>query len=183
LAPKIEMIGRRFDRLLVLGEAESSRAPCGKVRRNYIVRCDCGIEKSTDGSALRIGRTRSCGCHHLEQLSSGKLGWKHGDSPLAKPPAPEYEAWHSMIQRCGNPKAGNYKRYGGRGIKVCERWKTSYIDFLADVGRKPTSHHSLDRYPDNDGDYRPGNVRWATGKEQQANRRISKKLAPSAQSA
>lgn len=172
MASKIEMIGRRFGRLLVTGEAESQRAPCGKVRRNYTVRCDCGVEKSTDGSALRKGRTKSCGCLHFEQLPS--LGWKHGDAPSGGK-VPEYTTWNCMNQRCGNPKAGNYERYGGRGIRVCERWKSSYADFLADVGRRPSPRHSLDRYPDNDGNYEPGNVRWATGKEQQANRRNSRK--------
>lgn len=180
MASKIEMTGRRFGRLLVIGESDSQRAPCGKVRRNYVVRCDCGVEKSTDGSALRKGRTKSCGCLHLEQLPS--LGWKHGDAPVGGK-VTEYVAWHSMIQRCGNPKAGNFERYGGRGIKVCNRWKASYVDFLADVGRKPSARHSLDRHPDNDGNYEPGNVRWATGKEQQANRRNSKKPQPDLSSA
>lgn len=182
MAPKIEMIGRRFDRLLVLAEAESSRAPCGKVRRNYVVRCDCGIEKNTDGHALRIGRTRSCGCHHEEQLRSKKLGWKHGEAPSGKQSA-EYKAWAGMARRCENPKAANYPRYGGRGIKVCPEWRHDFPAFLAHVGRRPSPQYSIDRYPNNDGNYEPDNVRWATGKEQQANRRISKKPALSVRSA
>jgi hypothetical protein len=169
MASKIEMIGLRFGRLLVIGETESARAPCGKIRRYYKVRCNCGVEKSTDGSGLRKGRTKSCGCFHKEQLADG-LGWKHGDAPAFKQAA-EYRTRHDMIQRCENPKAGNYERYGGRGIRVCKRWRDSYPDFLADMGRKPTPQHSIDRYPDNDGDYEPGNCRWATTGEQGANKR------------
>jgi hypothetical protein len=74
-----------------------------------------------------------------------------------------------MIQRCSNPKATRYERYGGRGIKVCDRWVESFDAFLADVGPRPSAWHSIDRYPDNDGNYEPGNVRWATAAEQQQN--------------
>ena len=83
----------------------------------------------------------------------------------------EYEAWHSMIQRCTNPKNPGWKNYGGRGIKVCSRW-LDFVNFLADVGRKPSPKHSLDRFPNNDGNYEPGNVRWATKSQQQSNQRL-----------
>jgi hypothetical protein len=76
-----------------------------------------------------------------------------------------------MIQRCEQPTHIGYKDYGGRGITVCKRWRESYAAFLADMGRKPSLKHSIDRYPDNDGDYEPGNCRWATAKEQSANQR------------
>lgn len=78
-----------------------------------------------------------------------------------------YIAWHGMISRCENPKNAGYKNYGGREIKVCERWH-DFENFLADVGERPDDK-SLDRWPDNDGDYEPGNWRWATRKEQRAN--------------
>jgi hypothetical protein len=76
-----------------------------------------------------------------------------------------------MNARCYYPKASEYARYGGRGITVCDRWRESYEAFLADVGRKPSRAHSIDRFPDVDGNYEPGNVRWATAKEQADNRR------------
>ena len=82
---------------------------------------------------------------------------------------PEHRAWVSMKQRCTNQNKREWPHYGGRGIKVCERWMQSFIAFLSDVGHKPSSKHSLDRI-DVNGDYAPGNVRWATQKEQCANR-------------
>jgi hypothetical protein len=84
-------------------------------------------------------------------------------------PPSEYVAWSGMKQRCFNPKAYGFIYYGARGISVCERWRNNFEAFLADMGLKPSPEHSLDRI-DNDGDYEPGNCRWATPKEQQANR-------------
>jgi len=82
----------------------------------------------------------------------------------------EYWSWCSMIQRCTNPRARSYKDYGGRGIRICPRWRKSFVLFLADMGPRPKGA-TLDRFPDNDGDYRPGNCRWATPKQQRQNSR------------
>ena len=84
---------------------------------------------------------------------------------------PRYGCWDSMKQRCYNPKSPMYKNYGGRGIKVCDRWLHSYQSYIEDIGLPPTPKHSLDRI-DNDGDYTPENVRWATQTEQNYNQRI-----------
>lgn len=84
----------------------------------------------------------------------------------------EYAAWNHMNQRCNNPKHHAYKNYGGRGIKVCERWSL-FENFIEDVGFAPFPGHSLDRYPNNDGHYEPGNIRWATISQQQMNKRIN----------
>lgn len=89
------------------------------------------------------------------------------------------DAWHSwqgMIQRCENTNHHSYHQYGGRGIKVCERWRKSFDAFLTDMGPRPSQKHSIDRYPNQDGDYEPGNCRWATMKEQQNNRRNNRLL-------
>lgn len=83
--------------------------------------------------------------------------------------APEYRVWAGMHQRCGNPKNVRYSRYGGRGISVCEQW-SDFACFLEDMGKRPSKDHSLDRYPDNDGNYEPGNCRWATRSQQQQNK-------------
>lgn len=90
--------------------------------------------------------------------------------------SPEYLAWYAMKQRCYNPNKDKFAYYGGRGIQVCDRWRWSFSAFLADMGRKPTLAHSLDRI-DNDGNYTPTNCRWATRQEQRANRRDIKARA------
>lgn len=83
--------------------------------------------------------------------------------------APEWRCWYNMIHRCTNPNSDLWKWYGGRGIEICTRWLTSYENFIADMGPRPSPHHSIDRI-NNDGNYEPKNCRWATRAEQQANK-------------
>jgi hypothetical protein len=111
---------------------------------------------------LKRGWTQSCGCL---QKDRAKDNAKHG-----KTGSPEYHAWSAMIQRCTNPKTKQYKDYGGRGIRVCQKWKCSFESFYADMGPRPSKAHSIDR-KDNDGNYEPGNCRWATEREQKMNTR------------
>lgn len=149
-------VGERYGRWTVLDVALGED---GKGR--YVVRCDCGTERSVSGYTIRSGRSRSCGC--LQRELAAERGRTHGLTG-----SPEYVSWSSMKARCLNPKNDNYSRYGGRGITVCNEWRDSFEAFLAAVGPKPSPHHTLDRI-DVDGNYEPGNVRWATPAEQRAN--------------
>lgn len=164
--------GTRFGRLVIVSEAEPEpRTPHRGHHRRFNLRCDCGGAKTTRLNDLRSGVVNSCGCLVRENNAElGRASATHGDAARAKR-APEYRSWHSMIQRCENPNSQGYKYWGGRGISVCERWRNSYATFLADVGRRPSPQHSIDRYPNGDGNYEPGNVRWADKSEQAYNRR------------
>lgn len=93
-----------------------------------------------------------------------KFSTKHGHY-VGDKPSPTYSSWHAMMQRCTKPNSISWKRYGGRGIKVCKRWRDSFENFLADMGERPAGK-TLDRFPNNDGNYEPGNCRWGTAHEQ-----------------
>jgi hypothetical protein len=161
------LTGKRFGRLLV-----KKQAPTGK-RNNlrWHCLCDCGRIVISHGGDLRRGKAKSCGCLSAELTVSRNL--KHGHTSKAWK-TPEYHAWQRMFERCYNKHASGYERYGGRGIKVCKRWRDSYEAFYTDVGPRPSPKHSIDRFPNNDGDYEPGNVRWAAVKEQARNTRTNR---------
>lgn len=125
----------------------------------WLCRCSCGVEKPVGIGALRRGdstKCRSCGTS------------RHGAASRFGVRSREYQSWLAMNARCNTPSHEAYARYGGRGITVCERWK-SFENFLADMGPRPAKK-SLDRYPNKDGNYEPGNCRWATAKEQGRNK-------------
>jgi hypothetical protein len=143
--------GQRFGRWTFVAKASGGL---------WRLQCDCGTTKDVDGRSVRRGYSRSCGCLYAETRRSSSLS--HGMSR-----SPEYAAWHHMIERCTQPNHKSWAAYGGRGINVCDRWR-SFESFLADMGKRPSPQHSIDRI-DNDGGYEPGNCRWATTAEQQRN--------------
>lgn len=131
--------GIRFGRLVAVSCASSNSNGCAQ----WLCKCDCGKYKTTIASRLKLGTTKSCGCYQLEVSRS--IRTTHGESLRTDSCTSEYVAWHSMRQRCRDKNHKFYRHYGGRGIAVCDRWISSYENFLADMGRKPTPNHSLDR--------------------------------------
>lgn len=139
-------------------------------RRQFLCGCTCGLMTIAPLYKLRSGATKSCGC-----LRRSGLHTTHGFVRGGKIPS-EYRIWQAIKNRCLNPNSNRYSDYGGRGITVFPSWIASFSDFLADVGPRPSAKHSWDRQ-DNNGDYSPGNVRWATPKEQARNQRKNVYLA------
>jgi len=133
--------------------------------------CSCGLTAVVEVSKLRSGHTKSCGCLVLRHGHSDRQG---GERNGAR--SPEYHSWIAMKDRCTNPSHRNFSNYGGRGVTICERWLSSFENFLADMGPRPSPSHSLDRYPNRDGHYEPGNCRWATDIDQARNRRTNRIL-------
>ncbi len=158
--PKIDLTDKRFGRLTAIKDT-------GKRHNKYVIwecLCDCGKTIEVQSSYLLDNReghgTRSCGC----LMSDSKT--THGHSRDRT-----YRSWDGMKQRCLNSNAGNFHKYGGRGIMICERWMV-FENFLADMGERPEGK-TLDRM-DNEGHYEPENCRWATGSEQNMNRKAWK---------
>lgn len=143
-----------------------------KSRYKNLYRCVCGGEFQAQPSDVRRGFVSSCGCWNVSKIKERRT--KHGFSGVNA--GSEYRTWKNIRQRCTNPNVKHYLNYGGRGIKMCPRWLGSFENFYADMGPKPSPKLSIDRI-NNDGDYEPGNCRWATAKEQVANQRPRRKKA------
>ena len=154
-------------RLTRLGKGQ--KAECG------VYKCICGKVKECCDRSVKHGKINSCGCLRKElraekcRMRNTSHGW-HGTKT--------YRSWVSIKARCYKPTHKSFHRYGGRGIKVCERWTgpNGFVNFLADMGPRPKGSYSLDRYPNNDGDYEPANCRWATKLQQSRGTCTNRKL-------
>lgn len=151
----LDISGERFGRLTAIR----------RLGRKWECVCDCGEITAVDISHLRRGNTKSCGC--LNSEITGARNTTHGMTDT-----PTFIVWQGMLARCLNPKATSYRNYGARGVSVCPRWRDSFENFLADMGGRPKGM-TLDRHPNNDGNYEPGNCRWATPQQQANNTRVN----------
>ena len=163
-----DLEGKKFNRLLVkqyLGKR--------KTEQLWLCYCECGKETIANSCSIKGGHTKSCGC--LMKEVSKRIGInnrKHGAWAKDKTNFPEWSSWQKMKSRCYNPNNNRYGHYGKRGIKVCERWLNSFENFVADMGKRPSEKHSLDRI-DVNGNYEPNNCRWADDDTQANNKRTN----------
>ena len=151
---------KRFGRLLFVDLAGFDGEP-GNRRSLWKMQCDCGQQVVRRSNSIRSGNTQSCGCLGNEMRANSTR--THG-----KTGSPTYISWAAMIARCTNPQATKYETYGAKGISVFAPWRHSFEQFLADVGERPKGT-TIDRI-DNSKGYEPGNVRWATPRQQSKNR-------------
>lgn len=154
---------QRFGRLTALYR-ETRRSPSGRSRSYWYCLCYCGNTTSVHVDSLTRGLTTSCGCLQREGAAQRKT--THGKTKTRL-----HRIWTNILTRCSNPNSPSFKNYGGRGISICAEWRGSFEAFARDVGEPPSRHHSIDRWPNRDGNYEPGNTRWATAQEQGRNRR------------
>lgn len=158
-----DLSGKIFGRLTILGPVRTPPLV-------WLCRCECGQEKEVYGTNLKEGRTMSCGCLNIEMvIDRGHLNARHGRSRTS-----EYKTWQSIWQRCSNSGDKDFGNYGGRGIRVCDRWSV-FEAFFDDMGMKPSRQHSIERI-NNNGRYEPGNCKWATTGEQSRNRRTTVRI-------
>ena len=156
---RINLVGQTIGHLIVIGDSPVNLGE----KSEWKCRCICGKEITEKTIYLRRGGPRSCGCIPCDRRSKNK-------KPPSKTSSKEYNSYACMKARCLNPANIGYKDYGGRGIKVCERWINSFDNFYADMGERPSPRHSLDRINVN-GNYEPSNCRWSTPEEQCRNTR------------
>lgn len=157
-----KLIGKKYGKLTVI---KDSLKRCKS--KNVIWECLCECGKKLFFTQYQLNTlNKNYGCYDCRPKN--KRSMTHNMSKTS-----EFHTWKGMLQRCNNQNDKNYHNYGGRGIKVCDRWLNSFENFFSDMGKKPSRKHSVDRYPNNDGNYEPSNCRWATNPEQCRNKRTN----------
>ena len=164
MSKAIDLTGQTFSQLTVICRAENDKRRGAR----WKCRCACGGFATIRAYNLRSGKTKSCGCMGRERLI--ERNFVHGRTG-----SPEYATWKSIIKRCTNPNDISFKNYGERGIKVCEEWMNDFMAFFNYIGPKPTQKHSIERI-NNNRNYQPGNVKWATQKQQCNNKRNNHRI-------
>ncbi len=158
----VDLVGLRFGRLLIVERGVNSST--GKCR--FWCVCDCGVKKKLVlGTSLLTGKTKSCGCYRVE--FGRKIGSSYATHRMTD--TPEYRCWANLKDRCYNKSNKSYRRYGGRGIRVCKRWRKSFEAFLEDMGLRPDPKLTIER-KNNNGHYEKRNCMWATRSQQQRNK-------------
>ena len=162
-----ELTGKRFTRLLVIKRLGNTKHG----HTFWKCLCECGREHNVASGELLNGDTKSCGCLKRERIA--RVTYKHGHAKRGRWGSPTYQSWLAMHNRCTNPKQINWPDYGGRGIRICERWRGEhgFQNFFADMGHRPMGK-TLDRI-DVSKNYEPDNCRWATRVEQRSNQRTA----------
>jgi hypothetical protein len=163
----IDRTGVKYGRLTAI---ELAPKPKGESRVKWVCKCDCGSVVTVCSLRLGCGQTQSCGCLCKERTSQAKK--THGCSGGG---SSEYGVWLNMKSRCTHKSVDSYHLYGGRGIKVCDRWLNSFENFLEDMGPRPSKNHSIER-KDSNGNYEPGNCKWADRFEQANNKRNNRPI-------
>lgn len=164
---KIDITGQTYGRLTAIRSEKRTGSTTP-----WIFRCECGNITRVSLANVRNGHTKSCGCLAIETTVNRSR--VHGEGSR-KQKSPEYKAWKGMKTRCHDPRDKSFERYGAKGVTVCGRWRNSFAHFLADMGRKPSPCHSIDRIENSLG-YQPGNCRWATDVEQANNHANNRKI-------